>query len=241
MAGRDNHVVFYRSLPQECGYLPGLQAINAVMDPMVVPDRALYSRLVDLGFRRSGPRIYRPACGSCTACIALRIPVASFRPNRSQRRVRRQHAGLRVIERDPVFRQEHYELYRRYLEARHPGGGMDETGPEDYLSFLACEGVDTRFFEFGADGRCLVVAVVDVLANGLSAVYTFYEPELPGSSLGAYAVLWQIEAARRMGVDWLYLGYWVEACRKMNYKIRYQPCELFIDGRWRPFEGDSGR
>ena len=110
MAGRDRYIVFYRSLPQECGYLPGRQATNAVMDPMVVPDRTLYSRLVDLGFRRSGARIYRPACGACNACLALRIPVASFRPSRIQRRVWRQHAGLSVTERDPVFRQEHYEL-----------------------------------------------------------------------------------------------------------------------------------
>lgn len=239
MAGRDRYIVFYRSLPQDCGYLPGREAVNAVMDPTVAPDRVLYSRLVGLGFRRSGPRIYRPACNGCKACLALRVPVASFRPDRSQRRVSRLHADLSVTERDPVFRQEHYELYRRYLRARHPGGGMDDTDPQDYLSFLVCAGIDTRFFEFSADGRCLIVAVVDVLANGLSAVYTFYEPDLPGSSLGAYAVLWQIEAARRMGLDWLYLGYWIEECRKMSYKIRYQPCELFVDGSWRSCDGLS--
>lgn len=239
MSGADRYIAFYRSLPQECGYLPGRQAVNAVMDPTVVPDRALYSRLVELGFRRSGPRIYRPACPDCMACIALRIPVASFRPSRIQRRVWRRHAGLTVLDREPEFREEHYALYRRYLRARHPFGGMDEASPEEYFSFLVCKGIETRLIEFSEQGRCLAVAAVDVLQNGLSAVYTFYEPELQGGSLGAYAVLWEIEAARRIGADWLYLGYWIEECRKMSYKNQYRPCELLINGRWRLFDDPS--
>lgn len=237
MSGADRYVAFYRSLPQDCGYLPGRQAVNAVMDPTVVPDIRLYSRLVELGFRRSGPRIYRPTCPGCSACIALRLPVRDFRPSRSQRRMWQRHAGLTVIEREPAFRQEHYELYRRYLQARHPDGGMDDSRPDDYLAFLVAEGVETRFIEFSDEGRCLAVAIVDVLSSGLSAVYTFYEPELPGGGLGVYSVLWQIEATRRRGLDWLYLGYWIEDCRKMNYKNQYRPYELFIGGRWRPFAG----
>lgn len=235
MSGADRYIAFYRSLPQECGYLPGREAVNAVMDPAVVPDIRLYSRLVELGFRRSGTRIYRPTCPTCSACIALRLPVRDFRPSRSQRRTWQQHSGLTVVEREPKFRQQHYELYRRYLRARHPAGGMDDSRPEDYLSFLVADGVDTRFIEFSDAGRCLAVAVVDVLTNGLSAVYTFYEPDLPGSGLGVYAVMWQIEETRRRGFDWLYLGYWVEDCRKMNYKSQYRPYELFIGGRWRSF------
>lgn len=232
MSNRQRQIVFYRSVPQQCGYLPRRNAINAVMDPEIVPDTMLYTRLIELGFRRSGSRIYRPNCPGCSACMALRVPVQAFRPDRSQRRAWRRHAHWEVHERAPEFREEHYALYRRYLASRHPDGGMEESGPEDYLAFLLCKGVETHFIEFREAGQCVAVAVTDALVNGLSAVYTFYDPELEGSP-GVHAVLWQIEAARRRGLQWLYLGYWIAECRKMSYKVRYRPCEVFVDGVWR--------
>ncbi|MDX9740865.1 MAG: arginyltransferase [Gammaproteobacteria bacterium] len=231
MSNNQRQVVFFRSLPQECGYLPRRETVNAVLDPEIMPDPALYSRLVGLGFRRSGSRIYRPNCPGCSACRALRVPVSAFRADRSQRRTWRRHQHWTVEERAPEFHDEHYQLYRRYLGSRHPEGGMDDPGPEDYLSFLVCEGIDTRFVEFREGGRCVAVAVTDVLVNGLSAVYTFYDPEIEGGP-GVFAVLSQIEMARRLNLEWLYLGYWIEECRKMSYKIRYRPCELFVDGSW---------
>lgn len=231
MSHSQRQILFFRSLPQDCGYLPRREAVNAVMDPEIEPDPVLYSRLVGLGFRRSGARIYRPSCPGCNACKALRVPASAFQADRSQRRAWRQHRHWTVEEKPPEFREEHYLLYRRYLETRHPEGGMDDPDPEDYLSFLVCEGIDTRFVEFRENGRCVAVAVTDVLVDGLSAVYTFYDPDIGGCP-GVYAILWQIEMARRLKLDWLYLGYWIEECRKMNYKVRYRPYELFIDGVW---------
>lgn len=226
------HIVFYRSLPHECGYLPHRRAVNAVMDPAVTPDVGLYSRLVERGFRRSGSRIYRPACPDCSACIPLRIPVPEFRPNRTQRRIWRRNLDLDVTECSPDFRAEHYALYTRYVQARHPAGGMEESSAEDYHAFLVSRGIETRFIEFREAGRCVAVAVVDVLADGHSAVYTFFDPDLAQRSLGVYAVLWEIEAVRRSGGRWLYLGYWISECRKMRYKDQYRPCEVYLDGGW---------
>lgn len=231
-----HHVAFYRSLPHDCGYLPGRQAVNAVLDPAVTPDAGLYRRLVERGFRRSGARIYRPICPACNACVALRIPVGEFRPSRMQRRVWRRNADLEVRERDAQFRDEHYALYTRYLRARHPAGGMEESSAEDYHAFLVSRGIDTRFIEFRAAGRCVAVAVVDVLEGALSAVYTFFDPDHGPRSLGTHAVLWEIETARQLGCQWLYLGYWIEECRKMRYKDQYRPCEVYRDGSWQRLE-----
>jgi arginine-tRNA-protein transferase len=206
MSAGDRYIAFYRSMPQECGYLPGRQAVNAVMDPAVIPDIRLYSQLVELGFRRSGVRIYRPNCPGCAQCLALRLAVRDFTPNRSQRRTWKRFSGMTVIERGAEFRAEHYTLYLRYLQSRHPAAGMDDARPEDYLSFLIADGVQTRFIEFSTEGRCLAIAVVDVLTNGMSAVYTFFDPDLPSSGLGVYAVMWQIEAARSRGARLAVLG-----------------------------------
>ena len=229
------YLAFYRTLPHECGYLPHRQTVNAVVDPALPLNTDLYSRLAELGFRRSGARLYRPACPSCSACIALRIPVAQFQPSRTQRRVWKKDGDLTIEERPAAFRDDHFELYRRYLRSRHPFGGMDDPRPDDYLSFLACPGIDTRFYDIRLAGRCIAVAVADVLSNGLSAVYTFYDPELDERSLGVYAILQQIEISRRLGLPWLYLGYWIEECRKMSYKNLYRPHELFMGGHWHRF------
>lgn len=232
----DTAVAFFLTVPHPCGYLSGRQSVNVVVDPSRPVGTPLYSRLAALGFRRSGERVYRPACPACTACVPLRVPVAEFRPGRSQRRILARNGDLTVRERPPGFDAEHYALYARYLAGRHAGGGMDETTPEGYLAFLAAPGIETRLVEFLHAGRCVAVAVTDVLADGLSAVYTFFDLAEVRRSLGVYAVLWQIEAARRQGRRWLYLGYWIEECRKMSYKTAYRPHERLLDGRWRRFE-----
>jgi leucyl-tRNA---protein transferase len=228
----EGYIHFYRTLPHECGYLPGRRASNAVVDPAMAMEPWLYTRLAEIGFRRSGPRVYRPACPECNACIALRIPVGEFRPGRTQRRIRQRNRDLTVTERAAGFDPEHFDLYCRYLAARHADSDMETMRAEDYLAFLTCDGIETRFLDFRLDGRCVAVAVVDVLGNALSAVYTFFDPALDRRSLGVNAVLAEIDIARRLGKDWLYLGYWITECRKMNYKDAYRPHELFIDGRW---------
>ena len=214
-----------------CSYLPGRRARHLVADPLAV-DNSLYSHLITLGFRRSGDHVYRPQCAGCKACLSLRIPVPTFKPNRSQRRIWNKNQDLQVHWLEPCLHAEHYRLFARYLEARHPNGGMDDSSPESYLSFITTGWSDTCLCEFRQDSRLLAVAVTDRVDDGLSAVYTFFDPAVTARSLGTYAILWQIAEARRRGLEWVYLGYWVQECRKMAYKANFRPCQLFIGGKW---------
>ncbi len=225
-------LALYSGTPHPCGYLPGHTATTLFPDPRVPVDTHLYSRLIDHGFRRSGEHIYRPHCQDCNACIPVRIPVAAFQPNRVQKRTWRRNADLQVSRVAAVRNEEHFALYRRYLATRHPGGGMDDPDPEHYLSFFTHPRIDTAFYEFRLRGQLLAVAIVDHLEQGLSAVYTFFDPDHHARSLGVYAVLWQIEEASRLGLPWVYLGYWIEASPKMRYKSQYRPLEAYRGGRW---------
>lgn len=218
------------SSPRPCAYLP---AETARMGFFLPADIAAYTRLVAQGFRRSGCLVYRPECPTCRACTPVRIEVAKFCPNRSQRRCLRRNQDLEVIARAPQFRAEHFELYLRYIKARHGQGGTIDPTPEEYLDFLTCHWCTTWFYEFLLKGNPVMVAVVDFLDDGLSAVYTFYDPDQAKRGLGTYAVLWQIEKARQMGLNWLYLGYWIASCRKMAYKVRFQPQQWYL-GAWQP-------
>lgn len=233
-------VAFFLTTAHECGYLTDRQTVNVVVDPALPMGAPLYGRLAALGFRRSGSRVYRPACPTCTACIPLRVPVDDFRFNRTQRRIWSRNGDLMVRERPPGFDPEHFALYCRYIAGRHPGGGMEETTPETYLAFISGQGIETRLVEFLAAGRCMAVAVMDVMSDALSAVYTFFDPAQSRRSLGMHAVLWQIEAAHNQGKKWLYLGYWIEDCRKMSYKVAFRPYELLLAGQWQRF-GDAMR
>ncbi len=230
-----NQLAFYASKPHTCGYLPGRETVNLFTDPGAPMNMAIYGRLVDFGFRRSGSHVYRPRCPACQACVPLRIPVDAFRPNRNQRRCLQHNAELRIIPRRAVFDDEHFALYRRYLASRHAGGGMDNPRPDQYLSFLTSPWAETLFVEYRHEERLLAVSVLDVLEQGLSAVYTFFDPEQGQRSLGRLAVLWAIEESRRRSLGWLYLGYWIGASPKMRYKQEYRPLELLLDGRWRRF------
>lgn len=226
-------LLFYASPPHECSYLPEREAVTLFADPHRPMSRSLYTALADFGFRRSGKYVYRPRCPGCEACRPVRIPVAGFSPNRSQRRTLKRNRDLSITRVAPAFSQEHYELYLRYIRQRHPGGGMDVDDPERYMEFLACDWAESWFVEFRLGGELLAVAVIDRLGDGLSAVYTFYAPEEAGRGLGTLAVLWQLEEARRQGLNWLYLGYWIEQSPKMAYKGRFRPLEMLEHGRWR--------
>ena len=219
-----------------CSYLPGQFSRSAYVDTRLKLDVPTYSTLAAQGFRRSGDLVYRPHCRSCSACVPMRLPVARFLPNRSQCRTLRINADLAIVPKAADFAEEHYRLFLCYLAARHDDGGMAGSSPQDYIGFLGSSWADTRFVEFRLQGRLVSVAIVDLLANGLSAVYTFFDPAYDERGLGTLAVLWQIEEARRLGLDWLYLGYWIGACRKMNYKDKFRPIEAMIGDRWVPFE-----
>jgi len=158
--------------------------------------------------------------------------VAQFRPNRGQRRIQRMNAGLEIVLKPARFEEPHYRLFKRYLDARHSDGHMAESSAEDYIHFLACGWAETGFYEFKRGDQLLAVAVTDYLADGLSAVYTFFDPDLPARSLGSYAILWQVAEAKRRGLDWLYLGFWISDCRKMSYKNSFRPLQALIGENW---------
>ena len=215
-----------------CGYLPGRVARTVFVDPDLAMDSRLYSLLASHGFRRNGPHVYKPHCEDCRACVPLRIPVAEFRPDRTQQRVWRRNRDLKVESLDAVSRPEHYALYKRYLAARHAGGGMDGSSEPEYAHFLMNPWGRTRMVAMHAGGTLAAVAVTDELEDALSAVYTFFDPDMARRSLGTYAILWQIEEARRRGLDWLYLGYWIAESRKMAYKDRFRPHERLGTTGW---------
>jgi arginine-tRNA-protein transferase len=224
---------FFLTPPHKCGYLPGQNAVTIFVDPRRRPNVRTYTALSQHGFRRSGDHVYRPQCPDCAACVPVRIPVEEFAPRRAQRRTLQANSDVTLVPKAPHYQSEHYALYERYIAARHAGGSMENPDPDSYVEFLTASWADTVFYELRAGTRLLAVAVVDHLEDGLSAVYTFFEPHEPGRSLGRLAILKQVELARALQLKWLYLGYWIEGCGKMSYKTEYRPLEFFRGGEWR--------
>lgn len=238
-AQRGRYLALHMTAEHPCSYLDERRARTLFVDPTARIDSATYQALIDQGFRRSGTHIYRPACRGCADCVPVRIPVASFVPDRSQRRNWAANAPvIEQLDRPAAFQGDHFALYQTYLSGRHPQGSMTEESSEDsYRRFLVDPwGGATRFIELRLDGQLVGIAVTDILELGLSAVYTFFDPRAGARAPGTFAVLAQIEATRRLGLPYLYLGYWIGNCRKMRYKERFRPIEAW-DGRdWRRFE-----
>jgi arginyl-tRNA--protein-N-Asp/Glu arginylyltransferase len=230
-------ISLYRGAEHSCPYLPGRTALSAFVDPALDLSPEIFARLLEQGFRRSGPHVYRPMCPDCTACRAVRIPVAAFRRRRSQRRAwEGSSQGLEVTARPASWDAHHFALYQRYLATRHPDGEMAASDPEDYRRFLFADWCETRCVELRIDRRLLAVAVTDVVPGALSAVYTFFDPAEAPRSPGVLAILAQIELARHWRLAHVYLGYWIGDCQKMRYKGDYRPLEVLVDGAWRRVE-----
>ena len=227
-------ISLYLSAEHDCSYLPDRQANSLFVDPDMGMTADIYSGLIQQGFRRSGNYVYTPYCKKCHDCIPIRLDVEKFVLSRSQKRCNNKNKTVITKAKKPEYNKAQYQMYADYVKSRHPGGGMDEPDSENYLDFLTSKWSNTTFFEFRENDILIGIAATDIVTDGLSAVYTFFDPseEYQKRSLGVYSIIWQALEARHLGLQWLYLGYWIKDCSKMNYKENYQPLEYFYNHLW---------
>ncbi|HXS03062.1 MAG TPA: arginyltransferase [Rhodanobacter sp.] len=230
---RSEPVRLFQTLPHACGYYPERTAQNLVLDPAAPQLDQLYGPALERGFRRAGGHLYFPHCPQCHACTPCRIDVKNFQPDRAQKRCLKRNADLKISEHVPGYNRERHTLYERYLQGRHPGGGMEDADASDFRRFLTAAWSPTLFLELRLDQQLLAVAVTDMCRNGISAVYTFYDPAQTARGLGTFAILQQIELARRRDVPWLYLGFWIDGHPKMDYKRRFRPLQIRTADGWK--------
>lgn len=230
------HLQLYITAESPCSYFDDRMSSNLVPDPQIPLNMPIYNQLIQHGFRRSGAHCYRPHCKNCQACIACRIPVNEFIGNRSQQRCLKKNNDLALSVETAQYSDEYFDLYRRYLNSRHTDGAMDNPKKEDFKQFLYCNWSDTQFLELRLQGELQAVAVTDIVSDGLSAVYSFFNPALAKRSLGTYCILQQIEYARAQALDYVYLGYWIKNHTKMHYKTRFKPLQFYLEETWQTRE-----
>ncbi|MDD4914302.1 MAG: arginyltransferase [Methylococcales bacterium] len=234
-------IPLWQTAEHACSYLDDRLAKSVMADPAFPIDTSIYSALIDQGFRRSGDQVYKPYCHNCRECVPSRIIVREFQADRRQRRCLLRNARTQVTIRPAEFDTRHFDLYQRYQTARHSREKENDTGvsPEEYMQFLGSSWCNTLFVEFTISDRLAAVAVVDALEQGLSAVYTFFDPDFAGFSPGVFAVLWQIQHAELQKLDYVYLGFWIKDSPKMRYKNQYQPLQGLIEQQWRPISSHA--
>lgn len=218
--------------PHPCSYLKGQTATTLFIDPQADITKSVYSRLAENGFRRSGEHLYTPHCSDCSSCIPVRIPVGKFSFTRSQKRIWKRNNDLEITEPKSINGDKYYRLYADYINQRHSDGDMYPADKDQYESFLTRQWNLTHYYAFSKGEKLKAVCVVDTMDNGLSAVYTFFDPLDTQRSLGNFCILWQIELAKTMNLPCLYLGYWIKDCAKMSYKSKFSPLELYVNRQW---------
>jgi leucyl-tRNA---protein transferase len=226
---------FYVTTPYKCGYLPNKLAQSLIASPQHLINASIYNGLISQGFRRSGKFAYRPHCESCRACIAVRLILSTFAPTRGQKRACKQHADLTVQVLPLHYNQDHFELYSNYQSLRHHDENTLEAkdDEEQYRQFLCQSNVESLMIEFrDANNQTKIVSVIDVVKDGVSAVYTFYDALETKASYGTYAIMWLAEWTKNLNLPYLYLGYWIQDSQKMAYKQKFNPQEKLIDGEW---------
>lgn len=234
---------FYATAPYPCSYLPGKVARSQVATPSHLIHADIYGELVNSGFRRSGLYTYRPYCDDCNACTATRIPVKTFKANRSQKRAWNKHIGLEAKVLNLGYQEEHYQLYKHYQAERHAGGDAEQDEQDQYMQFLLQSRVNSRIVEFrdgpheSHPGKLRMVSMIDILEQGISSVYTFFDSTNRSASYGNFSILWQINQAIELELPYLYLGYYIKDSEKMSYKAKFQPLEGLIDDHWQPIIG----
>ncbi|WP_293006635.1 arginyltransferase [Nitrosomonas sp.] len=230
---------FHTTNPYSCSYLADRLACSEIATPEHLIDTKAYGKLIQAGFRRSGHYVYRPCCEHCQACQSVRINVKTFTSKRTQRRAWKRHQNLVAMQHPLHYQAAHYALYQRYQSKRHLGGGMDNDCREQYHNFLLQSYVNSRLVEFHEAGQLRMISIIDILPDGISSVYTFYDADIAHASFGTYNIVWQIEQCRELGLDYLYLGYWIKENQKMRYKANFQSLEVLINGRWQLLDGNN--
>lgn len=232
MSTAHNPIRLFETVVDDCPYLEGKQSASIIVDPDHEIDPSLFATLSRSGFRRSGDMLYAPKCPSCSACISVRVPTARFKPSRSQKRVWKNNSDIVVSIEDVTYKQEHFELYLKYQQQRHPDSSMCDEDPAKYISFIESNFSKSKFVCFYLDARLIGISVVDQFTGGLSAVYTFFDPAMANRSIGTYAILYLVKLAQVKEIPFVYLGYWIEHSEKMSYKTKFKPLQGYIERKW---------
>ena len=232
----EHSLSLYITAEHPCGYFDDRQSANLIPDPQMPMNPGLYSLLVSKGFRRSGSFVYRPHCARCSSCVPCRIRVEAFRPSRNQRRCLKRNQDIVTRVRTARYSEEYFALYKDYIDQRHGDGSMAHPEADDFRHFLLCDWSHTLFIESRLHGRLIGVAVSDYLPAGLSAVYSFFDPDQQRRSLGTFAILQQIWLAQVYALPHVYLGYWIHQHPKMDYKKNFAALQVYRDAQWMPFD-----
>jgi arginyl-tRNA--protein-N-Asp/Glu arginylyltransferase len=236
MSTAHNPIRLFETVVDDCPYLENQKSASILVDPDHQIDQNLFSTLSRSGFRRSGEMLYSPKCPTCNACVSVRIPSAQFKLSRGQKRVWKKNNDLRASIEDVRFEQEHFDMYLSYQQHRHPDSSMCDDDTSKYTSFIESSYSRSQFLCFRVHGELIGISVLDQFNGGISAVYTFFDPQYSNRSIGTYAILYALKLAKVHKIPFVYLGYWIEGSQKMDYKRKFKPLQGYIDRQWQELE-----